>query len=195
MSNAITLQADMGSLGLQGLSSFSTLLAAFSADNVSAAAMLQMEKLGSMFLLSGPHAERVPDLLQRFSSTRFERLALTVGWRKDDSAAIMSQSTSGQAIALLSYVLMSLYKDNIVGQILREISRRLLVKTDTPSSISQLRDVAKMLDSKISPIGFGNVLANKLTEYTKPSTSQEIVILLSSYVSLALKLFKISLYS
>ena len=63
MTGLIAPTVELGGLTLRNLSFFSSALAAFSADNVAAVAMIQLENLGSMFLTSGKHAEKVPDLL------------------------------------------------------------------------------------------------------------------------------------
>ena len=44
MAGQVTAQADIGNLSLQGLSAFSNVLAAMSADDVVPSAMLQMEE-------------------------------------------------------------------------------------------------------------------------------------------------------
>lgn len=93
---SIQSQADIGSLGIHGLGAFSSLLATLSADNVTPAAMVQMERLGASVLVNGPHAERCKDLMQRCSSTRLDRLGLLIGWRKDDSVSLMAASAGGR---------------------------------------------------------------------------------------------------
>ena len=90
MANSIATQLDIGGLTLHGLSTFSKMLATFSADDVAPTAMIQMERLGSMFLISGKYADRVPDLLQRYSSVRLDRTLISIGWYKGDSASIMA---------------------------------------------------------------------------------------------------------
>ena len=167
MAGAIVPQVDLGSLGLRGFSSFSSLLAAISADNVTHTAVAQMEQLGSMFLVSGKHADRLPDLLQRSASVRLDRLKVDVGWRKGDTASIMAQSAGGQSIALMSLVLISIYRLEAVGEILKGLSRRLLAQGADLASIEQLVSVAKILESKVAPLGFGNFLAQQTMFYHK----------------------------
>lgn len=53
MSGAVVPQVDIGSLTLGGLSAFAPLLAAFTGDDVSPMAMVQLENLGSLFHVSG----------------------------------------------------------------------------------------------------------------------------------------------
>ena len=57
--------------------------------------MLQMEKLGGGFLISGKYAKKVPDYLQRCSSVPLGNLALSIGWRKGDAASLMAGSAGG----------------------------------------------------------------------------------------------------
>ena len=164
---AVVPQIDIGSLSLQGLSSFSTMLAAFSADNVAPTAMVEMEQLGSMFLMSGKHADKVPDLLQRCSTVRLDRLALSIGWRKGDSASIMAQSAGGQAIALLSVALGSLYNDSSLGDVLKSMSRKLLPAGASIAGIGQLVAVARLLEKKLAALGFGNFMAHQVVQIHK----------------------------
>lgn len=161
MGSAVTPQVDLGSIGLRGLNSFSSLLAAFSADNVTHTAVIQMEQLGSMFLPTGKFADRVPDLLQRCSSIRLDRLALDVGWRKGDSASIMAQSAGGQSIALLSLVLGSIFTPRTLGDVLKGLSQKLLPIEANLASMEQLVNVAEILQKKLAPLGFGNHLAQQ----------------------------------
>ena len=165
MTDPSPLQAEIGavgSLGLQTLASFPKLVSALSCDDVQPAALLQMKDIGTLFPISGKHAACVPDLLQRFSSHRYERLALSIGWRKGDTAAELSRFAGGQAIALLSHVLLSLYRVEDVGGIFRVVSNRLLPTLEFASSIRQLGAVAKLLDRKLGALGFGNILAQQV---------------------------------
>jgi hypothetical protein len=82
MPREVSPQVDVGTLTLNGLAAFSPLIAALSTDNVSPLAMIQLEKLGTLFYRSGKYAAKVPDLLQRCSSTRLDQLGMTIGWRK-----------------------------------------------------------------------------------------------------------------
>lgn len=75
-------QVDVGTLTINGLAAFSPVLAVLSADNVTPLAMVQMENLGSMFHVNGEYAHKVPDLLQRCSCTRLDRLGIIIGRRK-----------------------------------------------------------------------------------------------------------------
>ncbi|MCJ1375300.1 hypothetical protein MMC20_006535 [Loxospora ochrophaea] len=127
-------------------------------------AVVQMEQLGAAFLTNGDHAEKVKSLLQRCSDVRFSQLALTIGWRKNDSASLMAGSAGGQAIALLSMCLMNLFKHSDAGMIIAGLSSRILSDSKNVSSASQLADVAKLLTGKLDVLGFGNLLAREVTK-------------------------------
>ena len=162
MSSAVQLQADIGTLGIRGLGAFSNVLATLSADNVTPMAMIQMENLGALFHINGLFAEQVPDMLKRFSSQPLGRLALSVGWRRGDSASLMADSSGGQAIALLSLCLINLFRKCTAGTILQKISKRVLPKAINVASIAQLSDVAEILGGKLQSLGFGNYLAQRV---------------------------------
>ncbi|KAG8533941.1 uncharacterized protein KY384_001682 [Bacidia gigantensis] len=159
MSGSVSPQVDVGALSIRGLSTFGPLLAALSADNVAPTAAIQLEQLGAMFLISGKHAAEIPDHLQRCSSIPIGRLALSVGWRKGDTASAMASSAGGQAVALLSLCLFNLYKDSHAGEILFGLSQRVLPAALSISSVAQLVDVGKLLRAKLDILGFGNELA------------------------------------
>ena len=139
------------------------MLAALSADNVVPTAMLQMESLGGSFLTSGEYAAKVPDYLRRCPSIHLQRLAVSVGWRKGDAASIMAGSSGGQAIALLSLCIFSLYKAHDAGRILFELSQNQLPASVAISSVAQLVDIGKLLNAKLETLGFGNLLAKQVT--------------------------------
>ncbi|KAJ5759902.1 hypothetical protein N7520_007058 [Penicillium odoratum] len=105
MSNERNAQIDVGSLSLSGLGAFSTVLTALSADDVQPMTMVQLQNLGAAFPTSGLLAIKMPDYLLRCKSRRIERLGVSVGWRRGDSASLMAQSASGQAAALLAVCL------------------------------------------------------------------------------------------
>ena len=96
-----------------------------SADNVVPMALLQMEHLGSLLPTNGQYAERVKELLQRCRSVRLDKLALVIGWRKNDTASLMAQSAGGQSIALLSMCLVNLFTPRDVGAILSHLCSQL----------------------------------------------------------------------
>jgi hypothetical protein len=108
MPKDVVPQVDVGSLTLNGLAAFTPLIAALTADNVQPMAMIQLENLGSCFHTSGKFAAKVPDMLQRCSSTRLDQLGMALGWRKGDAASLMAQSSGGQAVALLCFCLKNL---------------------------------------------------------------------------------------
>ena len=162
MSGSVVLQSDVGNLGLQGLGAFTNILATLSADNVAPMAMIQMEKLGATLPVSGKHAESVKGLLQRCNNVRLDRIALVIGWRKNDSASAMAQSAGGQAIALLSMCLTNLFSYANTGRILSRLCSKLCPSTANVSSMPQLASVATLLGSKVDAIGFGNLLAHEV---------------------------------
>lgn len=147
------MQADVVSLSIRGLAAFSTILEAFSMDNVSPAAVLQLEQLGNSFLISGKYAERLPDYLQRNSQTPLGRLSLSVGWRKGDTAALLSETPGGQAIALLCLCIFSIYRSEPAATFLMKPSQALLPAKTAVSSISQLAAIGDLPKAKIGRIG------------------------------------------
>ena len=159
---SVQSQADVGALSIQGLGAFSTILATLSADNVSPIVMVQMEQLGSHFLTNGPHAEKCKGLMQRCSNTRLDRLGLLIGWRKNDAVSMMANSAGGQAIALLCVCLRNLLGMNDrISDALSTLSSKLLPQDMHIASRAQLADVAGLLSEKLSPVGFGNILAKE----------------------------------
>ncbi|MCJ1480394.1 hypothetical protein MMC06_000549 [Schaereria dolodes] len=164
MSGSIQAQADVGTLSLQGLGAFTSVLATLSADNVMPMAMVQMERLGAMFPTNGEYAEKTKSLLQRCCDVRLNRLLLVVGWRKNDSSSLMGESAGGQAIALLSMCLSNLCAPSETGKILSRLSARFLSDSMNVASIPQLADVADLLSGKLQVLGFGNLLAREVTK-------------------------------
>ena len=162
MSGSVILQSDVGSLGIQSLGAFSNILATLSADNIAPMAMIQMEKLGATLPVSGKHAENVKGLLQRCNNVRLDRIALAIGWRKNDSASAMAHSAGGQAIALLSVCLTNLFDSEMIGTILSRLCSKLCASSANVSSMPQLADVATLLGSKVDAMGCGNLLAHKV---------------------------------
>lgn len=136
MSSDVVPQVDIGALTIRGLSGFVPLLAAFTADDVSPMAMIQLENLGSLFHVSGEHAAMVPDLLQRTPSQRLDTLGMVVGWRKGDAASTLAQSAGGQAIALLALSVRSLYSYEDTGSILYQLSQKALARNLALSSVA-----------------------------------------------------------
>ena len=162
MSTSVSPQVDVGALSIRGLSAFAPLLDAISVDNVSPTAVIQMHNLGSTFLISGKYAAKLPDYLQRYSLVPIGRLAVSVGWRKGDTAPTMAESAGGQAVSLLSLCLFNLYSVSDAGQILFGLSKRLLPAAQAFSSVSQLVEVGKLLRNKLDLLGFGNELAQQV---------------------------------
>jgi hypothetical protein len=121
MADQVALQANVDSISIRGLSAFSSVLAAVSADNVAPMALIQLEALGSLFIISGPLAALVPDALQRSSSFKLEKIGIMVGWRKGDAAHYLSRSAGGQAAALLCLCLINLFDQRSLGQVFHQM--------------------------------------------------------------------------
>lgn len=160
----VSLQADVGSLGIRGLGAFTSVLATLSADNIVPMALIQMEQLGTNLPVNGKLAEDIKALLQRCKDVRLDHFAFFVGWRKNDSASLMAESAGGQAIALLSVCLKSLFRHPDIGIILMHLCSRLCPRPTNVSSVSQLADVASLLASKADALGFGNLLAKEVAK-------------------------------
>jgi hypothetical protein len=150
-----------------GLGAFSSILAILSTDRVAPAAMLQMQRLGTFFPINGPKAARVPGLLQRCNSIRLDRLSLAIGWRKGDSASLMSETAGGQAVSLLCACILSIFNDEDSSTILSYLCMRLLPPGTACASMSQLYDVATILSSKLDALGFGTFLAEQTIRVCK----------------------------
>ncbi|KAJ5168393.1 uncharacterized protein N7482_003987 [Penicillium canariense] len=159
MSGSVGVQVDVSSLSLAGLNTFSTILDALSADDVQPIAMLQLEKLGAVFPISGPLRTIIPDHLQRCKNTRLERLGLCIGWKKGDAASLMSQSAGGQAVALLATCLENIYGNDATANIFYKLSKSLLPNSVRLSSPKQLSQATGILSRKAGTIGFGTLLA------------------------------------
>lgn len=162
MSNSLDVQCDVSNLTLMGLGSFTTVLSALSADDVQPMAMIQLERLGASFPISGPLRAQIPDHLQRCSSKRLERLGVTIGWRKGDAASLMSHSAGGQAVALLATCLENMYGNDAAATIFYKISKSLLPDSARLSSPKQLRQATTILSRKLGVIGFGTILAKQV---------------------------------
>ncbi|KAI4126045.1 MAG: hypothetical protein LQ347_005126 [Umbilicaria vellea] len=164
MADAIALQADLGLIGAQGFGAFKDILAAASADNVAPGALLQIEQLGSLFHCNGKYLNRIVDLLQRCESFRFERLALSVGWRRHDTASTLSKTAGGQAVSLLIACLMNMHSERDVGEILRRFSIDLVPRELNVGSQKQISGVARCVSEKISSLGISHFLAEMATQ-------------------------------
>ncbi|KAJ5304910.1 uncharacterized protein N7443_004570 [Penicillium atrosanguineum] len=162
MSNSLDMQCDISNLTLLGLGSFTSVLSALSADDVQPIAMIQLEKLGGSFPISGPLRAQIPDHLQRCSSKRLESLGVTIGWRKGDAASLMSQSAGGQAVALLATCLENVYGNEAAATIFYKISKALLPNSARLSSPKQLQQATTILSRKLGVIGFGTILAKQI---------------------------------
>jgi hypothetical protein len=161
MSDSLDVQFDVSNLTLSGLGSFTTVLGALSADDVQPTAMLQLEKLGASFPISGPLRAQIPDHLQRCKSKRLERLGVTIGWPKGDAASLMSHSAGEQAVALLATCLENMYGNDATATIFYKLSKTLLPNSARLSSPKQLQRATAILSQKLGVIGFGNILAKQ----------------------------------
>jgi hypothetical protein len=122
-SSGLTWQAGVDTTASAGLGAVQAVLAACSADDVQPAALQQLEQLGSMFPLSGPYADRVPQALQRCSSRVLDKVGVLVGWRKGDACSLVSQTAGGHAIALIILCISNTFEEENYGRILSTLSR------------------------------------------------------------------------
>lgn len=160
-------QVDIGSLSLNGLAAFAPVLATLSANNVTSMAMIQLQILGALFHINREFAAKVPDLLQRCSSVRPDRLAMAIGWRKGDAASLMAESAGEQAVSLLSVCLASLYGRDQYGSILCELCQKLLPTSTAIPSVAQIANAAELLSGKLATLGFGNFLTRQVVKIHK----------------------------
>ena len=167
MSDEVALQQDIGgavSTGLLGLAKFSKILASISADNVTPTALLQSQKLGTMFHISGPLAAKVPDALRRYQSLRIERTALLVGWRRGDAPSLLADSAGGQAAALLVTSISNIASSGgSCGSILYQLSKKLLPQDANIASPQQLEDITTLLRAKMATLDLAGMLAHEAT--------------------------------
>ena len=164
MPNEVQVQSDIGALSIHGLGAFSMVVATLSTDNIAPMALVQMEKLGNSFLISGRFAARVPDLLRRFTAQPLGRLAAAIGWRKGDSASLLAETAGGQAAALLSTLLANLFQFDQRGEILSQLCSRLLPTEFSVASVLQLAEITDFLAQKLFPLGFGNFLPDQVVK-------------------------------
>ncbi|KAL8779216.1 MAG: hypothetical protein Q9203_006662 [Teloschistes exilis] len=164
MSGTVSLQADVGNLGLLTLNSFRGVLSAMSTDDVQPAAMPQVQDIGSLFHANGKFASTVSDELQRSPSHRLDMLSCAVGWRKGDATSILSQSAGGQAAALLALFLRNTYDHRTAGEILYRLPQRCMSRSRCVASIKQLAEVLTKVSGKIASMGYGNFLAEQVTK-------------------------------
>ncbi|KAL3482769.1 hypothetical protein BJX62DRAFT_245558 [Aspergillus germanicus] len=132
-------QMDIGQLKFGSLGAFAPILAAVIADNITPMAMIELEQLGAAFPISGPKAAQVADCLQRFTSTKLERVGLLIGWRKGDTASFMAKLSSGQSIALLVTYVGEIFPNNSYGSILYNLAERMLPASSAVASLLRLK--------------------------------------------------------
>jgi hypothetical protein len=153
--------------GLATLSKLSELLAILSADDIAPTALIQLEKLGTMFHPNGELARKTPNYPRRCQSNRLGRLSVFVDFRAGDAASMLADSAGGQAIAVLLMLLQNLYGSqatkSICGELLYTLSREMLPMESAAASPSQLHQVMHIVSSKMAIAGFGNLLAREVT--------------------------------
>ncbi|KAI4248325.1 MAG: hypothetical protein LQ352_005948 [Teloschistes flavicans] len=163
MSGPVSLQADLGNIGLASLNSARSVLWALSTDDVQPLAMLQIQDIGSLFHASGKFASTISDELQRFSSRRLDMLSCVIGWRKGDATSLLAQSAGGQAAALLALFLRNTHDQRTAGEILYRFSQRHMPRSGCVASVKQLADVLTKVSGKVASMGYGNFLAQQVT--------------------------------
>jgi len=165
-SDQVSLQADVGNIPnntVAVLGALSPFIQAVSADNVSPLAVVQVEALGACFHLNGELAGKIPDLLRRTTSYRLERLSHYVGWRGNDTASHMAKTSGGRAASVILLAVTELYSEKSAGDLLYQLSQKILPAETNQSSKTQLGQVAGTLSKKLAALGFGNHLADHVT--------------------------------
>lgn len=162
-SNSVSWQAGVDTTALTGLGAVQAVLAACSADNVQPIALQQLEQLGSMFPVTGPYADRVPQVLQRCSSRVLDKVGLMVGWRKGEATSLLSQTAGGHAVALIILCLSNVFPDDDFGTTLNTLSRRLLPSQNCRSSPGQLTQACQLVAKKVAMLDFPKALAEQVT--------------------------------
>ncbi|KAI1644371.1 uncharacterized protein F4817DRAFT_219801 [Daldinia loculata] len=188
MSGIVSLQADIGSIppgAVELLRSIAPIMRSLTADNVSPLAVIQIEDIGRCFHTSGLLANRTRDALTRSGSVRFRRLQVSIGWMAGDTAAALSQTTGGQAAALLTLCLVEMFCRNSTGHLLFELSMKILPPDKCRASMAHLSDLAEIISNKLQPLGFGQHHAVQLTRIREaylnsgieipPSTSESLL--------------------
>lgn len=163
MSGSVSLQADVAQTSLATLSSLQPFLRALSGDDVHPMAVLQVESLGTCFHVNGELAKKVPDLLVRCKSIRLERISQWVGWMAGDTASVMAKTTGGRAASLLALIMVETYGEEDTGELLYELSSKLLPSESNVSSMAHLGRVAKVLSNKLGSLAYGTHLALHVT--------------------------------
>jgi len=165
-SDQVSLQADVGNVTnntIALLGALSPLMQALSMDNVSPLAVVQVEALGACFHLNGELAGKVPDLLRRSADYRLERLVHAIGWRGNDTAFHMAKTSGGRAASVISLVVTELYSEVSAGDLLYQLSQKLLPAETNQSSKTQIGRVAGTLSNKLAAFGFGKHLGLHVT--------------------------------
>src|ERR1700736_5115828 len=76
-----------------------------------------------------------------------------------DTASAMSQTAGGRSASLLSLALVSIYGEQSTGELLYDLSLRILPADMNHSNMDQLGRVALILSNKLGALGFGSHLA------------------------------------
>ncbi|PHH63856.1 hypothetical protein CDD81_5413 [Ophiocordyceps australis] len=183
MSGQVSPQADIPQ-AIALLGKLTPILRALSADNVSPLAVCQLEKIGRSFLISGPLAKRMPDLLARSGSVRLHRLQALVGWMAGDTAATLAETAGGQAAALLTVCLVDMFCRNSTGHLLHDLSFKLLGPDDCVASMAQLSDLADIIANKLRPLAFGSHLISCIGDIHRAYDAMGITVPLETMMSL-----------
>jgi hypothetical protein len=122
-----------------------------------------IEQLGSMFPVSGPYADRVPQTLQCCSSRVLDKMGFLVGWRKGDACSFLSQTVGGHAIAVIMPFLSNVATENSYGRILSSLSEALLPSQICKSSSDQLCTACRLVANQTAMLDFPSVLDSQTT--------------------------------
>ncbi|KAI0855021.1 hypothetical protein F4860DRAFT_522036 [Xylaria cubensis] len=163
MAPEFAMQADISRTAIDILGAVAPILRALSADNVDPLAVIQLDAIGSRFPISGPLAKQIPDALTRSTSVRLGRLQNLVGWIPGDTPATLCQSAGGQAASLLTLCLVEMFCRNSAGNLLFELSMKVLPTDRCLAGMAQLSDLAEVVSNKLKPLAFGQHHANELT--------------------------------
>ena len=77
--------------------------------------------------------------------------------------AHMAKTAGGRAASVLSLAVIELYKEDSAGDLLYQLSSKLLPAETNQSSRTQIGQVARTLGNKLAAFGFGNHLALHVT--------------------------------
>lgn len=92
-----------------------------------------------------------------------KKLAMTVGWRRNDAVSLLAQIAGGQAVALMALFLPNTYDELNVGEILFHFSNGNLHQTKGIASVKQLAGISTKVSGKLASMEYGNFLAEQVT--------------------------------